>query len=171
MKKRSLALLTIAGSLVSAASAVADTVNYSLISANVTTVAGSIVTFDSSIVAPASNSGGVFILSDSFTCDTGCTIDDTDFGDTPFELTPGMSYLGPLFTANLSTTALGVYQGSFDVSFVDSLGNDFTESAPFSVSISSPSSVTPEPGSWILLSTGLAGILLLRGRRQHVALE
>jgi hypothetical protein len=159
MKKLSLAMLAIAGALVSAAPALADTVNYSLTTVSQTVTAGGTATFDTLIAAPSSNIGSISILSDSFSCDAGCTIDDTDFNNTPFTLDPGESYTGPLFTVStLSTDPAGIYEGSFDITFGDALGNTFTDSEPFEINI------TPEPGSWLLLSTGLVGAALLRRR-------
>ncbi len=170
MKKLSFALLAVTGALVSAAPALADTVNYSLTTVDPTVAAGGTVAFNSSIVAPSGNTGSISILSDAFSCQAGCTIDDTDFNNTPFELAPGMSYMGPLFTATtLSTDAADVYAGSFDINFADALGNTFTDSAPFDITVGSSASVTPEPGSWLLLSTGcLAGVWLLRRREYPV---
>ena len=164
MKKLSFAILTVAGAFVSTAPALADTVNYSLTTVDPTVAAGATVTFDTSILAPSGNTGSISILSDSFSC-TRCTIDDTDFNNTPFLLAPGGSYTGPLFTVTtLSTDIAGVYDGAFDVTFADASGTSFTDSAPFAVTVASSSSVTPEPSSWLLLSTGLAGAWLLRRR-------
>jgi hypothetical protein len=159
MKKLSFAILTIAGALAFVAPALADTVSYNVTTIDPAVTVGGTVTFDGSITAPSTNSGSIAILSDSYSC-TGCTVDDTDFYfDTPYELAPGDNYTGPLFTVTtFSTDVPGVYDGSFDVQFADALGNTFTDSAPFEVS------VTPEPGTWLLLSTGLAGAWLLRRR-------
>ena len=160
MNKLSFAALAIAGALVSAVPALADTVSYSLTTVDPTVTAGGTVTFSTSIVAPPSNAGDISILSDSFSSETGITIDDSDFNDTPFALAPGQSYTGPLFTVtSLSTDAPGNYSGFFDVTFEDASGNLFTDSAPFEISI------TPEPGSWVLLGTGLAAIALLKAMR------
>jgi type 1 fimbria pilin len=159
MKKLSLVILTIAGALVSAAPALADTVSYNLTTVDPTVAAGGTVTFDGSITAPPTNTGSIAILSDFYSC-TGCTVDDTDFYlDTPYELAPGDNYTGPLFTVTtFSTDVLGNYDGSFDIQFADASGNTFTDSAPFDVN------VTPEPASWLLLGAGLAGVGLLRRR-------
>lgn len=159
MKKLFFALLAIASVLVATAPASADTVSYSLTTTDLSVAAGGTVTFDTSIAAPSSNSGDIYILSDSFSCQTGCMVDDTDFNNTPFYLSPGQSFTGPLFSVNtLSTDAAGDYPGSFDITFSDASGNSFTDSAPFTVT------VTPEPASWLLLCTGLAGAWLLRRR-------
>jgi hypothetical protein len=165
MKKLSFATLAITGALVSAVPALADTVNYSLTTVDPTVAPGATATFNSSIVAPSSNAGDISILSDFFSSQTGITIDDTDFNDTPFTLAPGQAYTGPLFSVTaLGTDTAGNYDGFFDVSFEDASGSVFTDSAPFVVTVGSPSSVTTEPGSWLLLSTGLAGVGLLRRR-------
>ena len=129
MKKLSFAVLAIAGALVSAAPALADTVNYSLTTLNPTVAAGGTVTFNTSIVAPSGNTGSISILSDSFSCAAGCTIDDTNFNNTPFALAPGQSYTGPLFSVTtLSTDIAGIYKGFFDITFADALNNTFTGS-------------------------------------------
>ena len=167
MKKLSLAMLAITGALVSAAPALADTVNYSLNPVAPTVAAGGTVTFNTSILAPSSNTGSISILSDAFSCQTGCTIDDTDFNNTPFALDPGQSYTGPLFTVSTLSTDAGVYGGFFDLTFADAMGSTFTDSASFDVTVGSSSSVTPEPGSWLLLSTGVAVAWLRRREYLH----
>jgi hypothetical protein len=160
MKKLSFATLAIAGALVCSVPARADTVSYSLTTVDPTVTAGGTVTFNNSIVAPPSNAGDISILSDSFSSETGITVDDSDFNNTPFALAPGQSYTGPLFTlTTLSADAPGNFTGTFDITFEDASGNLFTDSAPFETSI------TPEPGSWLLLSTGLAAVLLLKSMR------
>jgi hypothetical protein len=159
MKKLSFAILTIAGALAFVAPALADTVSYNLTTIDPVVIAGGTVTFNSSIMAPSSNTGSIAILSDSFSCEAGCTIDDTDFNNTPFDLAPGESYTGPLFSVTtLSTDVAGDYDGFFDITFAAAAGNIFTDSAPFEVNIA------PEPGTWLLLGTGLGGAWLLRRR-------
>lgn len=134
MKKLSFAILAVAGALVSAVPTLAaDTVAYSLTTVAPTVAAGSAVIFNASIVAPASNSGSISIISDSFTCD-GCTIDDTNFTSTPFALVPGQNYTGPLFSVTaLSADLAGLYTGFFDITFADAQGNTFTDSVPFTI--------------------------------------
>ena len=162
MKKISFAIFAIAGALLSTAPALADTVTYTLTTVNPTVAPGGTVTFDTSIVAPSTNAGDIFIDGDSSSC-TACTVDDTDFGNTPFFLAPGQSYGGPLFTVTTMIPNAGVNNGTFDITFSNAAGVDFTDSDPFDVTVVS-SSVTPEPASWLLLGTGLAGAWLLRSR-------
>ena len=153
----------IAAALLCAAPALADTVTYNLTPASEGVPAGGTVTFNTSIVAPGSNGGAIYILSDSFNCTSGCTVDDTDFASTPLELDPGQSYLGPLFTVTMAHGASGTYNGSFDITFEDSSNNVFIKDDSFAVA------VTPEPSSWLLLTTGLAATCLLRRRLLAVA--
>lgn len=64
----------------------------------------------------------------------------------------------------LSTDVAGLYTGYFDVTFADASGNTFTDSDPFTITVSSSAPTTPEPGTWLLVSTGLASAWLLRRR-------
>lgn len=158
MKPVRFALLLTAAALVTAGPALADTASYSLTTTNPILPGGSTVTFDGTISAPASNTGAIFLLGDTFNIGAPLVLDDADFGnDTPFFLNPGMSYSGPLFTVSLpNSTPEGIYAGIFTVDLADSNNNAIMESANFQVT------ATPEPGSWLLLATGLAGAVALR---------
>jgi hypothetical protein len=83
------------------------------------------------------------------------TLDDSAFFTfTPLFLAPGASYSGSLFDINISPAALeGTYFGSFTVvGGPDAFTFDPLATQNFEVV------VTPEPGSWLLLGTVLAGI-------------
>ncbi len=163
-----LALLSTAAAVLTAVPALADTVNYSLTTIDPTVAAGNSMTFNGSLAAPLTNAGDLAILSDSFSVDSPLVLDDTDFYfDTPFFLSPGSTYTGPLFTVTLpSTTPNGLYNGFFDVSLSDAAGNPVEANASFQVTAGSAAAVTPEPGTWLLLATGLIGGVLLRRRAQ-----
>ncbi len=164
VKKISFAILAVAGALLSAAPARADTVTYTLTTVNPTVAPGGTVTFNTSIVAPSTNAADIYIVSDASSC-TACTVDDTDFGNTPFFLAPGQSYAGPLFTVTTMRPSAGVNDGTFDITFSNAADTAiFIDSDPFHITVASSTSVTPEPASWLLLGTGLAVAWLLRRR-------
>jgi len=185
MKILTLALLSIAAAAIAATPALADTAGYSFTndplqpcfllcradtaSLNLTTVdpivqSGNTVTFDGSIVAMADNANPISIVGDSSAVDSPLTLDASDlFSDTPPSLSPGKSYSGPLFTITVPGSApAGVYNGTFDLIYEDSNMARFTDYAEFQVTVAEPAAVTPEPGCWLLLSTGLAGAGFLR---------
>jgi uncharacterized protein YjdB len=85
------------------------------------------------------------------------------FGNTPFFLTPGQSWGDDeLFSVFIPFgTATGVYSGTYDIFGDNNDGSDpyVVSSANFDVT------VTPEPGTLLLLATGLLG-LALTGRRR-----
>ena len=168
MKILSLAILA-AATLVSAAPALAaNTATYTLTTIDPTVAPGGSFTFDGTLTALSSNAGNLDIYTDTgnLSC-TDCTIDDTDlFVDAPAVLTPGQSYTGPLFTVTTTGTDAGTYDGNFDIGLENNAAgkNAFTLDAPFSLTVGSPASVTPEPASWLLLGTGLAAVGLLRRR-------
>ena len=166
MKTLKFVLLSTAAALFTAVPALADTVSYSITTINPLVAPGGTVTFHGSISAPITNAGAIQFLGDSAT--TGAyTLDDTDFfADTPMGLAPGESYNGDLFTVTLPSNASGAYTGFFDIEFQDADFKTFFEDAQFSLTETSTPPV-PEPGSWVLLSTGMGAAGLVRRRFLH----
>ncbi len=166
MKTLKFVLLSTAAALFTAVPALADTVSYSLTTINPLVAPGGTVTFDGTISAPITNTGAIQLLGDSATSGA-YTVDDTDFFvDTPFSLAPGESYNGPLFTVTLPSDASGTYTGFFDIDFADASSNTFFEDAQFNLT-EAPAPPVPEPGTWVLLSTGMGAVGLLRRRFLH----
>ncbi len=156
-------LLSTAAALTVSVPALADTASYTITTSNPIVAAGGTATFSGIISAPASNTGILQLLGDTSTAGA-YTVDDTDFLlDTPFTLSPGAFYNGPLFTVTLPGNASGTYTGFFDIQFADASSNTFYDNAQFSLSTPAVAA-TPEPGSWLLLSTGMACAFMLRRR-------
>ena len=148
--------------------ALADTATYTITTLDPVIAAGGTATFNGILAAPAGNAGLIQLLGDTSTAGA-YTVDDTDFQlDTPFTLSPGAFYNGPLFTVTLPGNASGTYTGFFDILFSDASSNTFYDSAQFS--LSTPAiAATPEPGSWLLLLTGTACAFVLRRRYANAA--
>ena len=152
----SLLLLMLAAAFMTAVPAFADTLDFSL--------ANSVGygPFYATVAAPSTNTGTIFLNSDSFNIDGGVSLDDSGFWNNfPFQLDPGQSFTGLLFYVALPPDSNGaVYAGHFEIlggpdgGALDTIGTaDFTVAA------------TPEPSSILLLGSGLLGMAGIARRR------
>ncbi len=163
-----LQLLLIFGVLFAALPALADSFTLSLSTVNPTVTPGNTVTFNGLITASATNTADIFLLGSNLTVTSPLVGDDLDFyADTPLSLSHGGFYNGPLFTIMVPLgTASSIYNGSFQVSVLDVNGNQLTQKASFQATAAGTTAVTPEPNTWLLLLTGLAGATQLRRKSQ-----
>jgi hypothetical protein len=153
-------ILTLAvAALALALPAAADTLNFTLISPFTSAAPGGTVSFDATVSAPLTNTGTLFLIGDSTTVSIpGATLDDSPFLlNFPLSLNPG-----ELFTVTLpASIAQGVYTGFFEIQ-----GGSDPSSQDILGTVSYSIGVTPEPSTWLLLSTGVAlGIISFTRRR------
>ena len=158
-------ILTLAvAALALALPAAADTLNFTLTSPVVPATPSGTVSFDATVSAPLTNSGTLFLIGDSTTVSIpGATLDDSPFLlNFPLSLNPGDTFTGELFTITLpAAIAQGVYTG-----FLEIQGGSDPSSQDILGTVSYSAVVTPEPSTWLLLSTGVAfGIITLTRRR------
>ena len=144
--------------------AAADTLNFTLTSPVASAAPSGTVSFDATISAPLTNTGTLFLIGDSTTLSIpGATLDDSPFLlNFPLSFNPGDTFTGELFTLTLpASIAQGVYTGFFEIQGgSDPSSQDILGTVSYSVV------VTPEPSTWLLLSTGVAlGIITLTRRR------
>lgn len=142
--------------------ALADTLTLSLSNPVQSATPGSTLTFDATVSAPSTNAAPIFLNSDNYTIESPLTLDDSDFFNFPLSLTPGGSYTGALFTVTLpSVLAPGDYTGSFEIlGGANGSAFDTLASTGFQVS------PTPEPGTVLLLATGLGLLAFVMHRRR-----
>jgi hypothetical protein len=159
----SIALLAV---LALAMPASADTLSLVLSNPVQTAIPNTTLTFGASASAPFSNSGTVFLNGDNFNLTlNGAVIDDSGFLlNFPPTLDPGVGVAGTLFTVALpSTIAPGTYTGFFSIlGGSDSGAQDTIATVDFE--IDAPAAV-PEPGTWLLLATGLTLLAALLYQR------
>jgi hypothetical protein len=148
----------------SSAAAYADSITFTLNNAHQYGDPGSTLTYTATVFAPAGNTGNVFLNADSFNVANPVTLDDTDFiFNAPFFLSPGQSATFDIFTLSLP---LGIpvdvtYFGSFTIlGGVDGGASDGLGSQDFSAT------VTPEPSSFMLLGSGITGLIAVVRRKR-----
>lgn len=161
----SLTMFALAMFLLVPSLALADTLNLSLSNPVQSAAPGSTLTFNATVSAPSTNAAPIFLNSDSFTIDNPLTLDDSDFFSFPLSLDPGDSYTGALFTITLAPAlAQGDYAGSFEIlGGADGSAFDTLATTGFQVS------PTPEPGTMLLLATGLGLLAFVMYRKKQVS--
>lgn len=147
--------------------ALADTITLSLSNPVQSATPGSTLTFDATVSAPSANAAPIFLNSDNYTIDSPLTLDDSDFFSFPLSLDPGHSYTGALFTITLpSGLAQGDYTGSFQIlGGADGSAFDTLATTGFQVN------ATPEPGTMLLLATGLGLLAFVMYRKKGKSLS
>ena len=142
----------------------ADTINLILSNPVQYGAPGSTLSFEATVSAPLANAATVYLNGDDFsvTIPGPNTIDDSGFFFSfPLSLDPGDSFTGTLFSVALpSNLAISNYSGFFTITGGGpaDLGNLAT--VDFQVN------TVPEPGTWLLLATGLGVLAMaISGRR------
>jgi hypothetical protein len=159
--------LLIAGSLsMASVRAKADTVTLTLANpiqgTDQTKGSETILSFAATVDAPGTNAGDVFLNGDSFNVGGDLTVDDSDFVNFPFSLSPGQSFTDVLFTVDVpANAAITTYLGSFTL-LGGPTGSDLNVLATTGFEIV----VTPEPSTLLMIGTGLTGFAATMGRRR-----
>lgn len=127
---------------------------------------GSTLSIVGTIVAPSTNSGSVYLNSDSLSLAGPFTLNDDPFIlNAPTSMAPGATYTAVLFTVTISPQASeGIYTGFFTILGGES--GDPLALDPISNTASFEVHVVPEPTAMLLVGTGLIGIMLRVRRRR-----
>jgi len=165
--KLTLAVMTVLLAVgLSSAVAHADTVTFTLTNPtqSISGQAGGTLTYEVTASAPGSNGAAVNLNGEVFTAGAPLTLDPSDFfANAPFFLNPGDSAIFDLFTVSVpADTLVGNYSGSFSV-VGGATSDDVTDVLS---TVNFVAVVTPEPGSFLLLGTGLAGVLTTLKRKR-----
>jgi len=145
--------------------ALAGTINLSLTNPTRIATPGAILSFTATVSAPATNTGPVFLNADSTTADYPLVLDDSSFFlNFPLFLAPGASYTGVPFTVDLPNfaTSGATYNGYFEID-----GGSDDNASSYLASVTFQVTAVPEPGSAILLLTGLSVLAVACLRKQR----
>ena len=160
--KLTLAVMTLLLAIGLVPAALADTLNFSLTPSWPAVEPGGTMTFTATVSAPNSNAGDIFLNGDSANLGTLSVDDDDFFANAPFFLAPGDSDTFAIFTVSVPLgTPWGTYGGFFEIlGGADGGAQNTIATAPFSVA------VAPEPSSFMLLGSGLAGLVGVARRKR-----
>jgi hypothetical protein len=132
-------------------------------------VIGSTVSFAATLENPVGSGAALFLNGSDYTIDSPLTLNDLLFANFPISIHEGSSASGTLFTVDLPlgmTPGLynGVYfiLGGFTPNDLDTLAE-----IDFQINAQPRNSPIPEPGTWVLLATGLGvpGFVVISRRR------
>lgn len=123
---------------------------------------GQTLSFTATLTAPTTNNNAFFINGDSFSAGFPITVDDSPFFNIPypFSLSPGQSYTTALFNVLIAANApVGTFVNTFKITGgSDQNDNSVVVGADFTTT------VTPEPSTWLLMTTGLLGLVVITRR-------
>ena len=163
-----LSVLALAAGMLLSTQAQADTLTLTLDNPTQSGAPGDLLlSFTATVITPGTNTGTIFLNSDSFNLDSPLTLDDSAFvNNFPLFIDPGTSFNGLLFTVSIPDgTPAGPYLGSFSIlGGPDGDTLNTLDTANFEVDVASPSAV-PEPGTFLLLVTGLSGVTTVVRRK------
>jgi len=118
---------------------------------------GSTDEFTGTITAPATNSATIYLNGDTLNAPSPFTGDESPFVNSfllgHFALNPGDTFSGAFFDIGVPLSARGDFIGSFDIQGGSEL-NDLNLLATLQYQVS-----VPEPGSLVLLSLSLTGVI------------
>ena len=160
--KLTLAVMTLLLTIGLMPAAHADTLNFSLTPSWGGVEPGGTMTFTATVSAPNSNAGDIFLNGDSANLGSLGVDDDDFFANAPFFLAPGDSDTFAIFTVPIPVgTPFGTYGGYFEIlGGADGGAQDTIAVTPFSVN------VAPEPSSFVLFGSGLAGLVGMVRRKR-----
>jgi hypothetical protein len=150
----------------------ADSITLTLTNSTLSVVPGGTVTFSATVSAVPSNGAAVFLNGSSTDgLDPLLSVDGSDVFNFPAFLDPGDSVLPAeeLFTVTLdpSATVGSSYSGVFELQGgVDDQDQTVLASPGFTINAIGAASAIPEPSSFALLGTGLAGVFVTLKRKQ-----
>lgn len=125
-------------------------------------VIGSTVSFDADIQNPIESGAALFLNGSSITIDSPLTVNDLLFVNFPVSIDAGSEAFGTLFTVDLpADLAPGLYNGTYFIQggFTPA-DQDILAEIDFQIDAQPAASPVPEPGTWILLLTGV-GVLAM----------
>jgi len=147
----------------------ADTINLTLANPVQAGSPGSTVSFNATVLAVSDKLRPVYLNADNFNVASPLTLDDTPFLlNFPLVMSAGDSVTDLLFTVSLPAgLAPGTYTGFFSI-----LGglNPDSQGVLDTVDFTINTSAVPEPGTWMLIGTGMAALMVIGFTRRRTVI-
>jgi len=158
-----LSMLVLTAALLFSLPAAADSISITLASPYQNGHGNTTVSFTATVAAPGSNSVTIYLNSDSYGVDAPLSVDDTGFlVNFPLTMDPGDSVTDVLFTVFVAAgTPPGLCNGYFQILG----GSDANAQNAISNLASFRVNVVPEPGSLLLLASGVLGLFGVARRK------
>lgn len=136
-------------------------------------VIGSTASFDATLENPIGSGAALFLNGSNYTIDSPLTLNDLLFANFPSFIPEGAGASGTLFTVDLPLGMTpGLYNGVYYILGGFTPDDLYTlAEIDFQVNAQPATNPVPEPGTWVLLATGIGalGFVAFSRRRQGIS--
>lgn len=134
-------------------------------------VIGTTISFEAGLENPLGSGAPLFLNGSNFTIQSPLVLNDLLFVNFPVSVDEGETAFGTLFTVDLPLGMTpGIYTATYQIlGGFTPLADDTLADLEFRINAQPASSPIPEPGTWLLLGTGLGMLAMVIYSRRRQA--